>query len=96
MFDFDPAHMRAGIGIMIIEARRGRGYASEALDLIIDYAFNTLRLHQLYANVISGNNASLELFKKKHFHVIGVKKDWLRTGDGYAHEYMLQLINPKN
>lgn len=93
LFDFDPTHMRAGIGIMIIEPERGKGYASEALDLIIEYAFNTLWLHQLFANVTERNTASLELFKKKHFDVIGVKKEWLRSGDKFTDEYMLQLIN---
>ena len=93
LFDFDPVHTRAGIGIMIVSEERGKGYASEALDLVIDYAFNTLNLHQLYSNVIANNKASLELFKKKHFAVIGVKKEWLRRKDSWADEYMLQKIN---
>lgn len=93
MFDFDPINMRAGIGIMIVKEEREKGFASESLDLILDYAFNLLRLHQLYANVIAVNTASLELFKKKHFSVIGIKKEWIRMGDGWADEYVLQLIN---
>jgi len=93
IFDFDPANLRAGIGIMIIEAERGKGYASEALDLILDYAFNLLRLHQLYSNVTASNEASLELFKKKQFTVIGVKKEWIRFKDSWSDEYILQLIN---
>jgi diamine N-acetyltransferase len=93
LFDFDPVHARAGIGIMIISEERGKGYASEALDLVIDYAFGHLNLHQLYSNVIADNNASLELFKKKHFEVIGVKKEWLRRKDSWADEYILQKIN---
>jgi len=92
MFDFDPMNMRAGIGIMIVEEEREKGYASESLDLILDYAFNLLRLHQLYANVIAVNKASVELFKKKKFNVIGIKKDWIRMGDSWADEYLLQLI----
>lgn len=93
LFDFDPANRRAGIGIMIITEKRGKGYASEALDLIIEYAFNRLELHQLYSNVIISNTASLELFKKKHFEIIGVKKEWLRTEQSWEDEYLLQLIN---
>ena len=93
MFDFDPTNMRAGIGIMIIEPERGKGYASEALDLILDYAFNLLQLHQVYSNVIASNTDSLTLFKRKHFSVIGVKKEWLRDKRSWADEYMLQLIN---
>ncbi|RLD82600.1 MAG: GNAT family N-acetyltransferase [Bacteroidetes bacterium] len=93
IFDFDPVNLRAGIGIMIIEPERGKGYAAESLDLILDYAFNLLRLHQLYSNVIASNKASLELFKKKQFSVIGVKKEWLRSGNSWSDEYILQLIN---
>jgi len=93
LFDFDPANMRAGVGIMIINDERGKGYASEALDLIIEYAFNRLKLHQLYSNVLIDNKASLELFKKKHFAIIGVKKEWIRINDSWTDEYLLQLIN---
>lgn len=93
IFDFDPVNLRAGIGIMIIEPERGKGYAAESLDLILDYAFNLLRLHQLYSNVIVSNKASLELFKKKQFSVIGVKKEWIRSGNSWSDEYILQLIN---
>lgn len=95
IFDFDPINMRAGIGIMIIKEEREKGFASESLDLILDYAFNLIGLHQLYANVIAVNTASLELFKKKHFSVIGIKREWIRMGDGWADEYLLQLINKK-
>lgn len=93
IFDFEPFNQRAGVGIMIIEAERGKGFASEALDLIIDYSFNLLNLHQLYSNVIASNTSSLELFKRKHFSEIGVKKDWLRVKDTWVDEYLLQLIN---
>src|SRR3954470_54262 len=38
LFDFDPKNHRAGVGIMIANrANRGRGYATEALHLLIDY-----------------------------------------------------------
>lgn len=93
LFDFDPANLRAGIGIMIVKEDRHKGYASEALDLVTDYAFRHLGLHQLYSNVIAGNQASLELFKKKHFEIIGVKKEWLKSHDKWKDEYLLQKIN---
>ena len=93
LFDFEPTNLRAGIGIMIENKERGKGFASEALDLMISYAFKRLRLHQLYSNVLSDNSASLELFKKKHFELIGVKKEWIRIDNSWVDEYMLQLIN---
>lgn len=93
LFDFDPVNARAGIGIMIIHEERGKGYASEALDLMIDHAFRRLNLHQLYCNVVKENKSSLELFKKKHFEIIGVKKEWLLKDNIWVDEYLLQRIN---
>lgn len=92
LFDFDPTHKRAGIGILIDDNEQNKGYASIALDLIIDYAFNTLNLHQLYCNIEEDNKKSLSLFKKKHFQEIGVKKDWNLRNGKWINEYILQLI----
>jgi diamine N-acetyltransferase len=96
LFDFDPLNKRAGIGILVVKEERGKGYASEALDLMITYAFNRLRLHQVYSNVLKGQKASLDLFKKKGFLVIGIKKEWVMVDGDWIDEYLLQLINPDN
>ncbi|NTW31895.1 MAG: GNAT family N-acetyltransferase [Bacteroidetes bacterium] len=93
LFDFDPVNLRAGIGILISDNQRNKGYASEALALLIDYAFNTLNLHQLYCNITTNNEVSLKLFKKHNFKNIGIKKDWTRLKDKWLDEYILQLIN---
>ena len=48
LFDFDPRHLRAGIGIVISEgSNRNKGYGSEALSLICAYGFRVLGLHQV-------------------------------------------------
>ena len=93
LFDFDPIHKRAGVGILIMKTYRGKGYASEALEIFINYAFNTLQLHQLYCNISAKNTVSLALFKKHGFMVIGLKKDGLSVTNGWVDEYLLQLIN---
>lgn len=95
IFDFDPFHNRAGIGILIAEEeQRRKGYASMALKCLIDYCFRTLQLHQLWCNILANNHESIDLFQKLGFVQIGVKKDWVKTADGYLDEYMFQLINP--
>jgi diamine N-acetyltransferase len=94
LFDFDPFHMRAGIGILIADdAERRKGYASIALKSLIDYCFTTLQLHQLYCNILANNSESMELFKKQGFIQSGIRKEWVKTSEGYLDEYMLQLIN---
>jgi diamine N-acetyltransferase len=93
LFDFDPSNKRAGIGIMIIKSEQKKGYASEALQLMIKYCFNTLHLHQIYCNIESDNTASLALFGKFGFNAVGTKKDWLALKDKWKDELLLQLIN---
>jgi diamine N-acetyltransferase len=94
IFDFDPFHKRAGVGILIAnETYRRRGLASMALTCLIGYCFKTLQLHQLYCNILSNNCESIDLFKKVGFVQTGQKKDWIKTPEGYFDEYLFQLIN---
>ena len=96
IFDFDPFHKRAGLGILIAdEAHRRKGYASMALKCLIDYCFKTLQLHQLYCNILASNCESIDLFKKVGFTQAGIKKEWIKVTEGYLDESMFQLINPK-
>jgi diamine N-acetyltransferase len=92
LFDFDPFHFRAGIGILVREEFRGNGYAAEALELLIHYAFETLNLRQLYSNITPINTSSISLFEKYGFERCGIKKDWIRTGNSWMEEWMYQLI----
>ncbi len=93
LFDFDPFHLRAGVGILVYEPEyRRKGYASQALDILVRYAFEVLRLHQLYCNIPVGNAPSRRLFEKCGFVSCGLKKEWLRTPKGWEDEWELQLI----
>ena len=94
LFDFDPFNLRVGVGILIAEEQnRGKGYASESMDLLIDYCFNHLGVNQLYCNVLSDNEKSISLFESKGFSFIGTKKKWIRSGKKWLDENMYQLVN---
>ena len=94
LFDFDPKNSRAGVGIVISsESNRNSGIGSEALQLVIHYAFNQLQLHQLYANIGSDNEISKQLFTKFGFQKIGTKKDWIKVNNVFKNELLFQLIN---
>ena len=94
LFEFDPFHKRAGIGILIAdETYRRKGFAAMSLKCLIQYCFKTLQLHQLYCNILANNTVSIELFKKHGFVEIGRKKDWIQTDNGYLDEYLFQLLN---
>lgn len=94
LFDFDPKNRRAGIGIVITKTEdRNKGLGAEAISLLCNYAFSILDLHQLYANILEENKASIHLFEKLGFTKIGVKKEWVRTNSGFKNEIIFQKIN---
>lgn len=83
LFDFEPLHRRAGVGIAIAKSFRGQGYGAEALQILIQYAAQVLHLHQLYCTVAQSNTKSLELFRQQGFSQVGVRKEWLQTTCGW-------------
>ncbi|MFY0603332.1 MAG: GNAT family N-acetyltransferase [Flavobacteriaceae bacterium] len=93
LFDFDPHHKRAGIGILIHPEYHQKGFASEALSILMQYSFHHLNLHQLYANVTHDNNASIGLFEKHLFKKVGVKRDWILENNTFKDEILYQRIH---
>ncbi|MFD2586854.1 GNAT family N-acetyltransferase [Croceitalea marina] len=93
LFDFDPKNLRAGVGIIIMEEKnRNKGVGEEALDLVSNYVFTKLNLHQLYANILETNAPSIRLFEKKGFQKVGIKKDWILTDGTFKNEVLYQKV----
>jgi len=54
-----------------------RGYAGEALRLVLRYAFGELGLHRLEANIQPGNEASIALVRSAGFRLEGLSPRYL-------------------
>lgn len=95
LFDFDPKHMRAGVGIIILNpSDRNQGFGQEVLTLFLDYVFNALELHQVYANILEENEKSIHLFEKLGFERVGIKREWVRWGGTFKNEVLYQKLRP--
>jgi diamine N-acetyltransferase len=93
LFDYDAYNQRAGVGILIEKPKnRRKGYAAEALRLILQYAKEDIGLQLLYANILEDNQASIALFEKQAFERIGLKKQWRRVGEHFKNEFLYQHI----
>ncbi len=95
LYDIDAHNRRAGIGILIDQEYRQQGIASQTLELMKEYAFGFLYLHQLYAYISVSNTKSIDLFSKSGYKQIGHLKDWLQRGETFEDVLFLQLINEK-
>jgi len=93
LFDFDPYHQRAGVGILIHKKEdRNMGYATDALTALSNYALEVLGMKQLFANITADNTSSIHLFEKGGFKQTGLKKDWVKTFSGWKDELFFQKI----
>ena len=90
LFGFAPAHRRCEVGYALGRAHWGRGFVGEALEAAIRFAFETLDLHRLEADVDPRNPASMraleragfarEGFLRERYHVHGEIQDAVYFG----------------
>ena len=65
--EYDPLNSRAEVCIGLLGRHRGKGIATESLQLLCQYAFKKLHIHQLYAYVPCWNSESIALFENNGF-----------------------------
>ncbi len=93
LYDFDPFHKRAGVGILIDEKFRDQGCGLQSLQLLEEYAFKFLKIKQLYAVIPENNIGSIKLFNKAGYFKTGKLTEWLSIGDRFENALIMQKIN---
>lgn len=92
LLEFDPQNLRAGVGIIVDERYRLRGYAKDALLALEYYAKEILHLHQLWCSVTEGNNMSEALFDSMGYRLSGIRKEWTLVDGEWRDELIFQKI----
>lgn len=84
---FRKGFQSAYLGYYIGARYANKGYMTEALGLLLDYAFKHLQLHRLEANVQPNNAASIALVKRAGFKKEGYSRGYLKiSGRWRDHE----------
>lgn len=68
LWNYSSDMTRAEIGYDLLTEYQGIGYMSEAMDSVIDYAFNIMQFSCIFADLMPANNASVKLVMRKGFH----------------------------
>ena len=75
LHEVDLANRRTVVGIMIGEPdARGRGYGTEAMRLLLDYAFTVLDLHSVMLTVFEYNGAGRRCYENVGFREMGRRR----------------------
>ena len=89
LFGVDPVDRRAMCGIFIGEKDAwGKGYGTEALALLLDYAFNLLNLNSVELGVFAFNRRAIASYRRLGFKEIGVRRQF-RLIAGKAYDMIL-------
>lgn len=82
----------AQIGYWTGEKFAGQGFMFEAVRLLCDHAFETLRLHRIEAACIPDNLRSIRVLEKAGFRREGLLRSYLRINGEWHDHYLYALI----
>lgn len=86
----------AFLGYALDKSQNNKGYATEAVKLIVDYAFRHLHLHRIEAGVMPHNIPSIRVLEKAGFHKEGIAKSNVKINGKWEDHQVLAIINPKD
>lgn len=86
------AFRSAFLGYKLDEQFINNGYMSQAVEMLVKFAFEQLRLHRIEANVMPRNTASLRVLEKNNFINEGTSKYYLNiNGIWEDHIHMVRI-----
>ena len=84
LFNFHEVHNRAELSFLFYDQEEwGKGYATEAIDTVVNYGFESLKLHRIHADYYELNSRSGRVFEKLGFEIEGIYRDHFFFDDMY-------------
>ncbi len=91
---FDKANSKVEIGYVLNPLFWKKGYATEAVKRIIEYAFDELDIHRIEARLMDGNTASEKVLKKCGLKYEGTGKDEIFIKEEFKTLHHYSLLKP--
>lgn len=90
LFDFDVRNRKAAIGMYIAPHARGRGIGKQSVELLLNYAFNFLKLRMIYAIIGVHNENCSRIYQSLGFQPSATLLAWTLEDNAI----LWQKINP--
>lgn len=93
LFQIDRANGSAGLGIFIGEATEwGKGYGTDAVNALVDFAFAELRLERVWLNVGTENHRARRSYEKAGFVHEGTQRHDRYEGGRYTDGHIMSIL----
>ena len=92
LLSFDKQNLHAEIGYLLNREYWRKGLMHQAISAIVDFAFNTLKLHRIEADVDAENVGSLALLEKLGFQREGLFRERWNVYGRWDDSVMLGLL----
>ena len=92
LVEIDFIHSNCEIQIIVDGQYSGKGYASKAFKMAIDYAFLVLNLHKIYLFVDVTNEKAVHIYESQGFNIEGLLKEQFYTKGKYKDAYIMALL----
>lgn len=89
---FRKAFQNAYLGYYLAEKFTGKGYMTEAVELVLRFAFKELKLHRVEANVQPENLASIAVLQRCGFTREGFSPKYLKIGGRWRDHLRFAII----
>lgn len=93
LYDVNHIHKTASLGLFIgDEDNRNKGYGSEAIQVILSYAFKILNLNNVMLKVFSFNERGIAAYRKIGFKEIGRRRQCYEMDDKYYDDVFMDIL----
>ncbi|GKV56455.1 aminoglycoside N(6')-acetyltransferase [Sporosarcina sp. NCCP-2222] len=93
ILDIDEEDLKAGFRISMRSVQlTGKGYGTEAIQLVLRYVFNHLRLNRLQLEVFAHNARGIRAYEKTGFQREGVLRQSLKYNGQYVDEIIMAIL----
>ncbi len=80
------------VGMDLVPAFRGRGYAQHVYAWLLEYLFAHLNMHMVYLEVLESNVRARRLYERLGFHVDGALREKVFRHGRYEHSILMSLL----
>lgn len=87
---------RCMIGYSLDSQHNGKGYATEAVSLAVEFAFIELKLHRVEAGVSPSNAGSMRVLEKAGFHKEGLEQKGVLINGSWEDHFIYAIISDNN